>query len=500
MGKKSKRNRSKQEDGSSSSSKRVAPAQRKQNNKNEAETIENLQFEDPYVDEIEMEEEAVDDGADDDDEVVEDTATEYIQSWHPLMGSKEGEEQELEMDPNAYKMYHSLTPDWPSLSFDFIKDQLGESRQRFPHTLQAVIGSQADLPENNQLTVLQLSDLSKISKDDNESDDDDDDSDDDDSDDDDEDLDPILEHYHLRHYGGVNRIRSMPQKSNIVATWSDANQINLYDIESILQRFSRDSNTNSHGNNNNESDSDKRPFMTHDTSTEGFAMDWSTKEEGSLVTGDCNGAISLWKPNSSASSSFDVTDNCYQAKLNGTNVSVEDLQWSPTETTVFAAATCQGSIQIFDTRAPNRCMVSHSVTANNCDVNVISWNHLVTNLLASGSDDGTLSVWDLRQFGGGKGKGGASPTPLARFTAHSTPITSVEWHPTDESMLGITDDVGAYVYDLSVEEDAQTASQSSTQNVMADIPPQLLFCHAGSKLFKELHWHPQISSCIMTTA
>jgi ribosome assembly protein RRB1 len=134
------------------------------------------------------------------------------------------------------------------------------------------------------------------------------------------------------------------------------------------------------------------------------------------------------------------------------------------------------------------------------DVNVLSWNNLVSNLLATGGDDGTLCVWDLRHFGGdgGSGKSSTAPKPLARFSCHRTPVTSVEWHPTDESMLTMSDEVGVYIYDLSVEEDIQTST--STTQLVADIPPQLLFCHSGSQQFKECHWHPQISSCVMTTA
>jgi ribosome assembly protein RRB1 len=132
-------------------------------------------------------------------------------------------------------------------------------------------------------------------------------------------------------------------------------------------------------------------------------------------------------------------------------------------------------------------MLHHKIHANGADVNVLSWNKLVSNLLATGGDDGSLAVWDLRHFSK------SSPDPLARFTVHKTPITSVEWHPTDESMLSVSDDHGAYVYDLSVEEDETNTKQ-------LDVPPQLLFVHCGSEQFKEVHWHPQISSCLMATA
>ena len=136
-------------------------------------------------------------------------------------------------------------------------------------------------------------------------------------------------------------------------------------------------------------------------------------------------------------------------------------------------------------------MLKHK--AHDSDVNVISWNHNVSNLLASGSDDGVFSVWDLRSFG---------KDPLARFTTHTTPITSLEWHPTDESMITVSDESAVFIYDLSVEEDAEELAKTASLTGEGErkIPAQLLFLHAGSVSNKECHWHPQIPSCVMTTA
>ncbi len=36
--------------------------------------------------------------------------------------------------------------------------------------------------------------------------------------------------------------------------------------------------------------------------------------------------------------------------------------------------------------------------AHDSDVNVLSWNRQVAYMLASGSDDGALKIWDLRSF------------------------------------------------------------------------------------------------------
>lgn len=40
----------------------------------------------------------------------------------------------------------------------------------------------------------------------------------------------------------------------------------------------------------------------------------------------------------------------------------------------------------------------HPTQAHDSDVNVISWNALVTYMLASGADDGAVRIWDLRSF------------------------------------------------------------------------------------------------------
>mmetsp|Transcript_10837 Transcript_10837/g.10487 ORF Transcript_10837/g.10487 Transcript_10837/m.10487 type:complete len:187 (+) Transcript_10837:304-864(+) len=185
-------------------------------------------------------------------------------------------------------------------------------------------------------------------------------------------------------------------------------------------------------------------------------MDWSD-----IQPGDNDGNIHVWTRNEDGSSytvspSYETPPPHHNNHNNtSTLISIKDIQWSPSEATVFAAAESHGHLTIYDTRAPHRAMLRPYLHPNT-DVNVLSWNTTVSNLVATGGDDGTLCVWDLRHFGGGgetksstnTGTGSAAPTPLARFTCHQTPVTSVEWHPTDESMLAMSDEVGVYIYVL----------------------------------------------------
>jgi ribosome assembly protein RRB1 len=455
MGKKSKRSR-----GGGGGAARSAPALR-EGGGDEVETPDNLKFEDPFADEYYNDEDdpdAVDDGND---------LVKY-ETLNPYHATKEP----LEMDPAAYKMHLALRGEWPSLSFDFVQDAWGNGRTRFPHQLLAVVGTQAEESKKNALQIWKLSDLGKLDKDGNGDDDDEDyDKEEDDKDSDDEedmDYDPVLEHASTQHDGGINRVRC---RNGVVATWSDIGVVNLYtmDVERLCET--------------NQMQAPSHFYAYKGHSTEGFAIDFSSAKGGGnkLASGDNSGAIHVFDEN------YKSASNLYTAKE-----SIEDIQWSPTEATVFCAGEAGGLVQIYDVRAPNRSMLQKSI-ASDTDVNAVAWSNLVTNLLATGCDDGTWSVWDLRKF---------DKDPLARFTSHTTPITSMEWHPTDESMLVVSDEVGSFIYDLSVEEEegAQAKKDDANADDKNDLPPQLLFVHSGSPQTKEVHWHPQISSLLMSTA
>lgn len=357
-----------------------------------------------------------------------------------LPGQPLKEDEELQVDQSAYIMLYSVGVKWPALSFDILEDNFGLNRTLFPHTAYIVAGSQSDRAASNQITVMKMSQMEQIQEEEEE-----------------EEVKekvPDLNHRSFSFYGCVNRIRAF---ENYVAAWSDAtSKVDIYDISRVLESIET-----------NQQSQKPNTLYQVKHQTEGFALDWSRLTRCSLLSGDLFGNIKL-------------TQNFKQAGNFFCSKSVEDLQWSPNEATVFAACGQDCSLSIFDTRQGNRAAIQQTIS--DCDVNVISWNRITPFLMASGDDVGRLAVWDLRQLS----------NAAASFQWHKDPITSLEWHSHDESSFAASADDQVTIWDLSTERDNDDSG--------VEVPQQLMFVHQGQQHLKEIHWHKQIPGCLLSTA
>ena len=398
--------------------------------------------------------------------------------------------ESLSPDSSAYEMLHSLTTTWPCLSFDIVPDHLGNNRKSYPATLYAVAGTQAEgrKANQNELMVMKLSGLSRMDRGRDEEDSEDDD------DDDDENADPILETRSIALPSTTNRIRchQLPPSgaskppTTYTATMLENSDVLIHDVTHHLSSFDNPGTTiNPH---------QSRPVATLKMHrTEGYALDWSPLfPQRKLLTGDNDGKIFLTTCSEGGKWTPDTRP------FTGHEGSVEDIQWSPTERNVFASASSDGTVKIWATNSKSR-KAAVSVKVSDTDVNVLSWSKLASNLLATGADDGQWSVWDLEQWKPGNSASTSTnkstePQPIASFNFHKEQITSIEWHPANDSVIAVAaGDNTLTLWDLAVElDDEESKDTAGVQGV----PPQLLFVHY-MEMVKECHWHLQIPGCIM---
>lgn len=199
--------------------------------------------------------------------------------------------------------------------------------------------------------------------------------------------------------GGVNRVRVQPLPASQplppasqpyhVATWSETGKVHIWDVRPLIESLDVPGYTY-------DKTRTQVPVFTVSSHgrAEGFAMDWASSGSANpsglrLLTGDVHSKIYL---TTSTPSGFNTLSQPFTSHTS----SIEDLQWSPSEPTVFASCSADQSVRVWDVRSRGRQSVAGIDAAHSSDVNVISWNRSTSYLLVSGGDEGGLKVWDLR--------------------------------------------------------------------------------------------------------
>ena len=371
---------------------------------NDDETMSNEMEVDQKMELMEVKDD--DEGSDDEESSDDEEEEEEGEVKTYLPGVKLEEGEELEIDEQAYVVYHQASLGPPCLSFDLLPEL---SQPDFPLSITAVAGTQANKVTANSIIVFRMSNMHSVKPVE----------DDEEEEEEKEEEKPVMRMAGIRHSGCVNRVRySCIGPTPVVAAWAESGTVSVFNLAPLLERLDLP------GKENKEVVRDDcsplQTFAGH--KTEGFALDWSSVASGSLATGDCSGGIHVWKPGSGGT--WSVSEKSYASHT----ASVEDVRWSPNEANVLVSCSCDKSLKVWDVRAdPSKACMLTQANAHASDVNVIDWNPNDP-FIVSGGDDGLVKIWDLRNFG-------SKSEAVATFAHHTAPVTCVEWHREDSTVL-----------------------------------------------------------------
>jgi histone-binding protein RBBP4 len=119
---------------------------------------------------------------------------------------------------------------------------------------------------------------------------------------------------------------------------------------------------------------------------------------------------------------------------------------------------------------------SQGFVCHNAEVNCVGFNPFSENILATGSSDKTVNLWDFRKL----------KDPLHTLHGHRDEVLQLQWSPHNETVLGSSGiDRRVLVWDLS------RIGEEQTEEDAADGPPELLFIHGGhTNKISDFAWNP----------
>lgn len=138
---------------------------------------------------------------------------------------------------------------------------------------------------------------------------------------------------------------------------------------------------------------------------------------------------------------------------------VNDVQHHPLHASLIGTVSDDLTLQILDTRSPSTASsATQAVDGHQDAVNALSFNPASEYVLATGSADKSIGIWDLRNL----------KSKLHALVGHNDSVTSLAWHPFEEAILGSSSyDRRVIFWDLSRVGEEQTPDDAE------DGPPEL---------------------------
>ncbi|KFD57660.1 hypothetical protein M514_01330 [Trichuris suis] len=272
------------------------------------------------------------------------------------------------------------------------------------------------------------------------------------------------------HDGNVNRCRYMPQCSDAIATQSSTGKVNLFDkhrLPSLITVF----------------DSPTPTLRLNGQEKAGFGLSWNALRTGDLLCSSQNGCVYHWNVTALNRTKKGAMDSRCRFKCH--IGSANDVAWSNHVSQLFASVGSDRKLCLWDFNNPDRLKPAVSVVSHDKDVNCVAFNKLNPVLLATGSSDKTVAIWDVRKM-------------TEKLSSISTPdghVTRIEWSPHNELVFSTGHSDGhVNIWNIG-------KPFCSEANAGAHFPTQLMFAYDGHQSeVNGISWHHQIPFLIASTS
>ncbi|CAM6120462.1 unnamed protein product [Calypogeia fissa] len=252
----------------------------------------------------------------------------------------------------------------------------------------------------------------------------------------------------INHEGEVNRARYMPQNPFIIATKTVSAEVYVFDYSKHPSKPPQEGHCNP-------------DLRLRGHRTEGYGLSWSNFKEGHLLSGSDDAQICLWDIGGTTKSMRTLdAKQIFQGHIGV----VEDVSWHSKHEYLFGSVGDDRQLLIWDTRTSTMEKPLHAIDAHQAEVNCLAFNPFNEWVLATGSADRTVALYDLRKLS----------KCLHTFVNHAEEVFQIGWSPMNETILASCGaDKRLMVWDLSRIGEEQLPEDAE------DGPPELLFIHGG---------------------
>ncbi|XP_064455618.1 GATOR2 complex protein WDR24-like isoform X2 [Ornithodoros turicata] len=190
---------------------------------------------------------------------------------------------------------------------------------------------------------------------------------------------------------------------------------------------------------------------------------WNSVDDHILATAATNGAVVTWNLNKSSRSKQDMVFQDHKRTVN-------KVCFHPTEPNILLSGSQDGTMKIFDIRKREAAATFLSSSESVRDVQFCPHNSIT---FVAVQENGNVQIWDLRR----------TDKCERQFTAHSGPVFTCDWHPEERKLLATgSRDKTIKVWDISAKPVVSYCIQTIASVAHVKWRPQRKFHLASSSL------------------